>query len=197
MHETDDPVRRRLATALTEWARLAEAISGSGLQHEVDTAGAALVAALRAGHKVMFAGNGGSAAMASHMAAEFIGKCVQDRAPLPAVSLSESPVGITAIGNDYGFDEIFTRGVRALGRPGDVLVLLTTSGSSPNVRRAMSAARESGIVTIVMTGARGESLRGDCDHLLVVPSHETPRVQEVHLMWGHAWCEAVDELWQS
>ena len=114
----------------------------------------------------------------------------------PAINLAESLSSLTAIGNDYGYEQVFVRGVRGLGRPGDVYVAMSTSGRSPNIVASLEAARELGITTIAMTGAGGEHLRADVDHLLVVPSHETPRIQEVHMLWAHAWCEAVDELSQ-
>lgn len=182
-------------TAVAEWARLAKALDDPELGRRLDDAGAAVIEALGRGHKLLLAGNGGSAAMANHVAAEFSGKCVQDRAPLPAISLAESVTGVTAIGNDYGFDEVFARGVRAHGRPGDVLLAMSTSGESPNVRRALAVARELGLVTILLTGERGAHLTDVAHHLLAAPASSTPRVQEVHLLWTHAWCEVVDALW--
>ncbi len=184
--------RRRRGTA--DWAELANLLAEPTLSDAVDAAGVVVASALAAGHTLLVAGNGGSAAMASHVAAEFLGKCVQDRAPLPAISLAESTSSMSAIGNDYGFDEIFSRGVRAFGRPGDVLLVMTTSGSSPNILAALDAAPALGLVTIALTGARGSALIGRADHVLMVPSTETPRIQEVHLLWAHAWCEAVDLL---
>ncbi|GAA1787693.1 SIS domain-containing protein [Nostocoides veronense] len=183
------------AQARAEWARLAVALVEPDLVAAVDAAGLALLAALRGGAKVLVAGNGGSAAMSSHVAAEFAGKCVRDRDPLPALSLAESPTAITAIGNDYAFEQIFARQVRAHGRPGDVLIVMTTSGTSGNITLALDAARAAGLATIALTGSRGEHLRERADHVLVVPSDYTPRIQEVHLMWTHAWCEAVDHAW--
>lgn len=190
-----EQIGRFHAEARAEWARLAQALTVPDLVAEVDAAGVSLLAALRAGGKVLVAGNGGSAAMSSHVAAEFAGKCVRDRDPLPALSLAESPTAITAIGNDYGFEQVFERQVRAHGRRGDVLIVMTTSGSSANIARALSAARVAGLVTIALTGARGGHLREHAEHVLVVPSDYTPRIQEVHLMWTHAWCEAVDHAW--
>lgn len=188
-------IARRHADARADWVRLAAALAEPGLVGAVDAAGAAVMAAVGGGHTVLVAGNGGSAAMSSHVAAEFAGRCVRDRDPLPALSLAESSTSLTAIGNDYGFDQVFARGVRAHGRPGDVLIVMTTSGSSPNIAAALAVARERGLVTIALTGARGAQLAGHADHLLVVPSDYTPRIQEVHLMWTHAWCEAVDHVW--
>lgn len=185
-------ISERVSEGIAAWARLAEAIRSERLVHEVEAAGADVLSALRAGHKILVAGNGGSAAIASHVAAEFLGKCIQDRHPLPAISLAESHSSLTAIGNDYGFDEVFLRGVQAFGQPGDVLVAMSTSGSSVNILRAVEEARRLGLRTILMVGGRGESRRGSADHTLVVPSDETPRIQEVHMLWAHAWCEAVD-----
>lgn len=134
--------------------------------------------------------------MSSHIAAEFVGKCIMDRAPLPSVSLADSSTSITAVGNDYGFDEVYVRGVQSLGRPGDVLIVMSTSGNSPSILAALDAAKERGITTIALTGATGGKLPGRADYVLKVPSNETPRIQEVHLMWAHSWCEAVDLLSQ-
>ncbi|MDE9364542.1 SIS domain-containing protein [Luteipulveratus sp. YIM 133132] len=187
-------VRGQHAAGVASWAALAQRLAEPGLVAEVDAAGAALVQAMVDGGTLLVAGNGGSAAIASHVAAEFIGKCIHDRDPLPAVSLAESLSSITAVGNDYGYEHVFTRGLAALGRPGDVLLAMSTSGSSPNVLAALDAARERGILTVALTGARGAGLRGRADHVLVVPSQETPRIQEVHMLWAHAWCEAVDVL---
>ncbi len=191
----DAEVAARHAEAVAEWVRLGAALADPELVAAVDAAGRALVDAVAAGGTILVAGNGGSAAMASHVAAEFAGRCVRDRDPLPALSLAESPTSITAIGNDYGFDQVFARGVRAHGRAGDVLVAMTTSGTSPNILAALDAARERGLVTIALTGARGGHLGAHARHTLVVPSDYTPRIQEVHLLWTHAWCEAVDHVW--
>ncbi len=187
-------IARARSRATGAWQRLAAALEDGDLTAQVDAAGVEIARALASGHTLLVAGNGGSAAMASHIAAEFLGKCVHDRAPLPALNLAESLSSVTAIGNDYGFAQIFTRGVAAHGRPGDVLLALSTSGSSENVVAALDLARERDLRTILLTGVRGERRRGRADHVLVVPSDETPRVQEVHLMWAHAWCEAVDVL---
>lgn len=187
-----DLVARQLDAGIAAWATLAEQISAPELRSGVAAAGRVVVDALRAGGTLLVAGNGGSAAIASHVAAEFLGKCIQDRHPLPAISLAESHSSLTAIGNDYGFDQVFLRGVQAFGRPGDVLLAMSTSGTSPNVVAGLAEARRLGLATILMTGAKGAGQAGLADHLLVVPSSETPRIQEVHMLWAHAWCEAVD-----
>lgn len=189
-------VARLHGQARADWAALTVALSDPGLVARVDRAGGAVLDCLADGHKVLVIGNGGSAAMASHVAAEFAGRCVRDRRPLPAMSLAESATALTAVANDYGFDEVFSRAVVAHGRTGDVLVAMTTSGRSPNVLAALDTARAAGLVTVVLTGRTGgRTLAGRADHVLAVPSDHTPRIQEVHLMWTHGWSEAVDEAW--
>lgn len=191
-----DHVRLRHAEALDEWARLASALREESLVAAVDAVGDVLVGCLATGHGLLVAGNGGSAAMASHVAAEFAGRCIRDRRPLPAMSLADSSAAVTAVANDFGFDEVFARGVAAHGRPGDVLLVLTTSGRSRNVLRALQVAREHGLVTVALTGgAGGAALVPLADHVLVAPADSTPRIQEVHLAWTHAWSEAVDLTW--
>ncbi|BDZ58191.1 D-sedoheptulose-7-phosphate isomerase [Barrientosiimonas endolithica] len=185
-----------LGAGVAAWRDLADALSDPGLRSDVEAAGRAVVQALAGGSTLLVCGNGGSAAMASHVAAEFVGKCVQDRPPLPALSLAESISSLTAVGNDYGFDQVFVRALGALGRRGDVLLAMSTSGHSPNVLAALDLARDLGITTILMTGERGSDLAGRADHLLVVPSGHTARIQEVHLLWAHAWCESIDALSQ-
>ncbi|WP_245633083.1 D-sedoheptulose-7-phosphate isomerase [Luteipulveratus mongoliensis] len=189
-----DAVAARRDAGIASWVALGRDLADPILCAEVDQAGADLVSSLVSGGTLLVVGNGGSAAIASHVAAEFIGKCIHDRDPLPAISLAESLSSITAVGNDYGYEHVFTRGLAALGRPGDVLLAMTTSGTSPNVVAALDLAREREIRTIAMTGSRGTMLRGRADHVLVVPSDETPRIQEVHMLWAHAWCEAIDVL---
>lgn len=197
------PERRRPAVAdrqqrgLSAWADLALSLAEPELVTQVDAAGTALLDALVGGGKLLVAGNGGSAAIASHVAAEFIGKCILDRAPLPAVNLAESLSSITAVANDYAYDETFVRGIGALGRPGDVLLAMSTSGTSRNILRALEVAGERGLLTIALTGRRGSGLVGRADHVLVVPSEETPRIQEAHMLWTHVWCEAVDVVCQN
>lgn len=192
--EIAESMTRQGRSAWTAWTRLLEQVQEPTLVAEVDAAGVALVEALRDGRKLLVTGNGGSAAIASHVAAEFIGKCIHDREPLPAINLAESLSSITAVANDYGYEHTFARGVRALGAPGDVLLAMSTSGRSPNVLEAIDVARDRGLITIALVGQNGAGLRGRADHTLVVPSLQTPRIQEVHMVWTHAWCEAVDVL---
>ena len=185
-------VTQQLDEGIAAWAELARQVAEPTVREQVEAAGRVVVAALQSGRTLLVAGNGGSAAIASHVAAEFLGKCIHDRHPLPAISLAESHSSLTAIGNDYGFDQVFLRGVQAFGRPGDVLLAMSTSGTSPNVVAALAEARRRGVTTIFMVGAKGAGQADLADHLLVVPSTETPRIQEVHMLWAHAWCEAVD-----
>ncbi len=192
-----DLVARHLDAGIAAWTPLATAVAEPESRDRVLAAGRTVLSALQAGRTLLVAGNGGSASISSHVAAEFLGKCVVDRHPLPAISLAESHSSLTAIGNDYGFDEVFRRGVAAFGRPGDVLLAMSTSGTSPNILSALAEARERGLVTILMTGAKGAGQGDLADHLLVVPSEETPRIQEVHLLWAHSWCEAVDHAMQE
>ncbi len=185
-------ISAQLSAGLAAWADLTAQISAPETVAAVEAAGREVLGALTAGRTLLVAGNGGSAAMASHIAAEFLGKCVHDRHPLPAISLGESTSSVTAIGNDYGFDQVFRRGVAAFGREGDVLLAMSTSGTSPNIVSALEEARARGVRTILLTGSKGAGQGHLADHLLVVPSPETPRIQEVHLLWAHSWCEAVD-----
>ena len=151
-----------------------------------------LVTAMRAGGKLLLAGNGGSAGDAQHIAAEFTGRMLYDRDPLAAVALTTDTSALTAIGNDYGFDKAFERQLIALGRPGDVLLGLTTSGNSPNVLRAIDAAAARGIRTIGFTGAAGGAMAARCELLLRAPSELTPVVQQVHMVAGHILCSLVE-----
>lgn len=153
----------------------------------------ALVFAYRAGRKAIFFGNGGSAADAQHLAAEFLGRYLRERAPLPALALNANSSAVTAIGNDYGYAEVFARQLEALAVPGDVAVGISTSGNSPNVIQALRAARRLGLFTIALTGALGGASGELVDVLISVPSEETPRIQECHILIGHSLCDAVEQ----
>jgi D-sedoheptulose 7-phosphate isomerase len=153
----------------------------------------ALIAAYRAGHKALFFGNGGSAADAQHLAAEFLGRYLLEREPLPALALHCNSSALTAISNDYGYDHVFSRQLQALAVRGDVAVGISTSGNSANVIEAIGCARSLGLVTIALTGSSGGRLRDLADILIAVPSEETPRIQECHILAGHALCDAVEK----
>ena len=165
----------------------------SGCLPELTVAADALVSAYCAGHKALFFGNGGSAADAQHLAAEFVGRYLRQREPLPALALNANSSAVTAIGNDYGYDQVFARQLKALATPGDVAVGISTSGNSPNVIEALRCARRSGLFTITLTGLSGGRLRHLVDVLIAVPSDETPRIQECHILIGHALCDAVEQ----
>jgi D-sedoheptulose 7-phosphate isomerase len=157
------------------------------------TAGAdALIAAYQTGHKALFFGNGGSAADAQHLAAEFVGRYLRERGPMPAIALHANSSAVTAIGNDYGYDQVFARQLEAFAAPGDVAVGISTSGNSPSVIEAVRSARRMGLFTVALTGASGGQLRGLVDVLIAVPSEETPRIQECHILIGHSLCDAVE-----
>ncbi len=149
--------------------------------------------AFREGHKVLLFGNGGSATDASHIAAEFVGRYQRNRAPLPALALGTDMAAVTCIANDYAYDEVFARQIRAHGQKGDIAVAISTSGNSPNVLKAVQAAREAGLTTIAWTGGTGGKLAGLVDHAFIVPSTVTARIQESHITLGHVLCELIDE----
>jgi D-sedoheptulose 7-phosphate isomerase len=149
--------------------------------------------AFREGHKVLLFGNGGSSTDASHIAAEFVGRYKRDRMPLPAIALGTDMAALTCIANDYDFAEIFARQVHAHGKKGDIAIAISTSGNSPNVLKAVEAAKAIGLVTIAWTGGRGGKLAGLVDHAFVVPSTVTARIQESHITLGHVLCELIEE----
>jgi D-sedoheptulose 7-phosphate isomerase len=151
-----------------------------------------LAEALRQGNKVFLFGNGGSAADAQHIAAELIGRFAMERPALPAIALSVNSSCVTAIANDYGFEQVFSRQLEALGRPGDVAVGISTSGKSPNVALALAAARKMKLHTVALTGRSGGTLRGNVEHCICVPSDDTPRIQECHVLIGHIISELVE-----
>src|SRR5579863_5386733 len=152
-----------------------------------------MIDALRDGRKVLLFGNGGSAADAQHIAAEFVGRFAFDRAPLPALALSVNTSCVTAIGNDYGFDLVFSRQIEALAQRGDVAVGISTSGQSSNVLHAMATAKRMGLHTVGLTGSTGKKLASTVDHCICVPSNETPRIQECHILVGHIISGLVEQ----
>jgi D-sedoheptulose 7-phosphate isomerase len=152
-----------------------------------------ITGALRGGRKLVLFGNGGSAADAQHIAAEFVGRFLRDRAPLPALALTVNASAVTAIANDYGYEEVFARQIRAFGAAGDVACGISTSGNSANVIRGLEAARELGMRTIGLTGADGGMMHGVCDECLCFPSASTPRIQEGHILMAHVICEIVED----
>ncbi|MDR4478544.1 MAG: D-sedoheptulose 7-phosphate isomerase [Nitrospira sp.] len=149
--------------------------------------------AFRAGHKVLLFGNGGSATDAAHIAAEFVGRYKRERAPLPAIALATDIAAITCIANDYGFEELFARQMRAHGQQGDVAIAISTSGNSPNVLKGVEAATSMGLTTIAWTGGSGGKLAGMVEYAFVVPSTLTARIQESHITLGHVLCELIED----
>lgn len=152
----------------------------------------AITSALKAGNKILIFGNGGSAADAQHLAAEFVNRFLIERPPLPAIALTTDSSVITSIGNDYNFADIFSKQIRAIGQAGDVAWGISTSGNSPNVLRGLETAKKIGMVTVAFTGKDGGEIAKMVDHSLNVASGNTPRIQEVHITAGHAVCEMVD-----
>jgi rfaE bifunctional protein nucleotidyltransferase chain/domain len=180
-------IGRRLAESAELHLQLAQSRA-----EDIGRAGRALAASLRAGGKVLFFGNGGSAADAQHLAAEFVRRFARDRDSLPALSLATDTSGLTTIGNDYGFDQVFDRQVRALGQPGDVAVAISASGRSPNVLAGARAARERGLTIVGLLGGSGGPLAESVDIPILVPSGCPARAQECHITVGHILCELVE-----
>ena len=192
----EDIVGQAIAHALRDGARLRLAtLQECGA--EIARASRLVVDALARGNKVLIFGNGGSAADAQHIAAELVGRFVIERAPLPGIALTVDTSALTAIANDYGYEQVFARQVRGLGNEGDVVIAITTSGKSPNVLAAIEAAREKKMHVIGLTGAKGKAFPAVCDACIVVPSTNTARIQEIHITVGHLICEAVDAVLHS
>jgi len=198
MNETTDFERRVSSLIEASIATKQAMLSNRELISTAAKVSAILVQALKRGNKLLVFGNGGSAADAQHFAAEFVGRFAFDRPALPALALSVNGSCVTAIGNDYGFDLIFSRQLEALARRGDVAIGISTSGNSPNVVKAMSTARKMELHTVALTGAAGGGLKGIVDHCICVPSNETPRIQEGHTLIGHIISELVElEMFQK
>lgn len=174
-------------------AGLTKAVQSSDLLATTHTIARTVAEALKAGNKLLLIGNGGSAADAQHIAAEIVGRYKQERPGWAAIALTTDTSALTAIANDYGFEQIFARQVQGLARRGDVLFALTTSGRSPNILAALRMARDLGVTTIGFTGAKGEGMRASCDHLFVVPTDDTPVIQQIHMMAMHAICDEVEQ----
>jgi D-sedoheptulose 7-phosphate isomerase len=190
----DSAVSHRTAIEAIWAEHLRVAAALGPLAPDVDRVVAAIARSMAAGGQLLTCGNGGSAADAQHIAAELTGRFFRDRRPLPALALHGNTSSLTAIGNDYGYDRVFAREVAAFGRPGDVLLALSTSGNSGNVLRAIEAAREKGMTVIGLTGESGGKMRDLCDLCLCVPSASTPRIQECHILIGHTVCELLERV---
>jgi D-sedoheptulose 7-phosphate isomerase len=166
-----------------------------GLLRSIEGVVGICVKALKSGKKIMLCGNGGSAADCQHIAGEFVSRFEFDRPGLPAVALTTNTSILTAIGNDYGYEKVFSRQVQAIGEPGDILFGISTSGKSPNILAALSEARSAGMVCVGMTGNRGGSIVEACDYVLAVPSASTPKIQEGHIVIGHTICGLVEKIY--
>jgi D-sedoheptulose 7-phosphate isomerase len=182
-----------LRTSLREHLETVQSLLDSKLD-EIEQTGLVICKALREGNKILICGNGGSAADAQHIAAELVGRYEQERRSFPAIALTTDTSALTALSNDYGYDEVFARQVAGLGVAGDVLIAISTSGRSPNVIKAAQKAAAIGCTVIGLTGCSGEPLAAYCDIPLIIPSNRTSRVQEAHITIAHLWCEMVDLL---
>jgi len=186
----DDPVAAHFRTSCEALSRAAE---DAKLRATIYGIADTIAAAFRGGHKLLIAGNGGSAADAQHIAGEFLSRLNFDRNPLPAIALTTDSSVLTAIGNDYGFEQTFERQVRGLGNPGDVFMAISTSGRSPNVIAALKTARDLSLATVGFSGSRSNSLmQALCDYFLAAPTEETPLIQQIHIVAAHAICGLVE-----
>ncbi len=189
-HGQNDPVAEHFRRSCESLSRAA---GDADLRAKIHEIAEVITAAFRGGHKLLIAGNGGSAADAQHIAGEFLSRLNFDRNPLPAIALTTDSSVLTAIGNDYGFERTFERQVRGLGKPGDVFIAISTSGRSPNVIAALKAARDGGLKTIGFTGSRANGfMQPLCDHCLVAPTEETALIQQIHIVAAHAICGLVE-----
>lgn len=188
-----DEARRMLREYAEDGARLRQAFFDANTEIVIDAA-LRMAVAIAKGNKILLCGNGGSAGDAQHLAGEFVNRFLMDRPPLPAIALTTDTSTITAIGNDFGFEQIFEKQVQALGQPGDILVGISTSGNSPNVARALRAARDKGLFTIGLTGRGGGTMAPLCDILIDVQHKHTPLVQEIHITVGHMLCALTDHF---
>jgi D-sedoheptulose 7-phosphate isomerase len=186
-------VRREIHRELARSVDVLSDMAGDeALLSTVEAVANVFVEALRGGNKILFAGNGGSAADAQHLAAELVVRMSFDRPGLAALALSTDTSVLTAIGNDYGYEFLFARQVQAVGAPGDVFVAISTSGHSPNILRALTQARAGGLRTVGLTGASGGDMLDQCDYCFRVPSSETPKIQQGHIVIGHIICGLVE-----
>jgi D-sedoheptulose 7-phosphate isomerase len=185
-----DPIAAHLTLSCDALER---AMQDKGLLDTARKIADVIANALRGGHKLLISGNGGSAADAQHIAAEIMGRYKQDRPAYAAIALTTDTSALTAIGNDFGFEHVFARQVEGLGRRGDVLLALTTSGRSANILTALKAARQQGLVTVGFTGAKGTAMAASCDHLLVAPSDDTAVIQQIHLTFAHGICDVIEQ----
>ncbi|MDA8254135.1 MAG: D-sedoheptulose 7-phosphate isomerase [Betaproteobacteria bacterium] len=187
-------MKQRIRSGMQQTARvLRDMLADDKLAATVEAVSGACVSALRGGNKLLFMGNGGSAADAQHLAGEMVSRFAYDRPGLPAFALTTDSSVLTAIGNDYGYQHLFSRQVEAVGRAGDVLFGISTSGRSPNVLAGLEAGHRMGLVTVGMTGNRRERITGIVDHCIEIPSECTPNIQEGHIVIGHIICGLIEQ----
>lgn len=184
-----DIIRKQIGSTIGNLTLMAE---DDKLMELLELVTGICIDALKQGSKIIFAGNGGSAADSQHLAAELISRFHYDRPALPAMALTTNTSTLTAIGNDYGYDRLFARQLEGVGSAGDVLFAISTSGRSPNILEVVRTARDKGIIAVGMTGSGGGELAQFCDHCLRVPSDSTPRIQEGHIVMGHIICQLIE-----
>jgi D-sedoheptulose 7-phosphate isomerase len=187
---TEDYVVRQVMESTETKQKL---LADKRLLSEIFTVGNLMIDTYRAGNKTLLAGNGGSAADAQHICAEFVSRFYFDRPALPSLALTTDTSILTAIGNDYGYEKLFQRQLQANGKPGDVFIAISTSGNSPNILAALEVCKELGITAIGLAGETGGKMAALCDHCLKMPSKSTPRIQECHILIGHILCSMVEE----
>ena len=190
--ESGGQVNRIIEQRIADHQEVLNKLMASDLPQKLEQCACIIEKALAGGHKVLFCGNGGSAADSQHLAAEFVGRFQKERKGLPAIALTVDTSILTAVANDYGYDTVFARQVQALGQPGDVLIGISTSGNSKNVLMAIEEAKTKGITCIGMTAEGGGRMADACDICLAVPAKVTARAQEMHILMGHILCELVD-----
>jgi D-sedoheptulose 7-phosphate isomerase len=189
----DKPTDDLVATYFRRSVATMELAAGDEKLHRtIRTISDVIETIFRSGNKLMLAGNGGSAGDAQHIAGEFLSRLNFDRAPLPAIALSTDTSVLTAIGNDYGYEQVFERQIRGLGKRGDGFIAISTSGRSPNILAALRAARDLGVTTIGFAGASGGTMKDLCDVCLLAPSDETPQIQQIHITAAHIICGLVE-----
>jgi len=168
-------------------------LANSSLLATINEVAHLLVSCFQKGNKVLFCGNGGSAADAQHLSAELSGRYYYDRPPLPSEALHVNTSYLTAVANDYGYDYVYARMVEAIGQQGDMLICLSTSGNSENILKAIEAAHQKGMTVVGLSGSTGGKMAGSCDKIICIPSTDTPRIQECHILIGHTWCQFIEQ----
>lgn len=186
-------MKQRIAAAIAEKIEILQMLGGAAYSQQMTRVGQIMADSLKSGGQIMIAGNGGSAADAQHFAGEMVGRFLMERHALPVISLCVDPSVVTCIGNDYGYEDVFSRQVEGFGRPGDVFMGISTSGNSENLIRAVGACKKMGIQTVGLLGKYGGRLADLCDHLILAPSDSTPRIQEIHTFCVHLLCEYLEK----